>query len=297
MGQEPKWRRFEKLVARVQKELAPTAVVTHDDQIQGYDSNEFRQIDITVKQKVGQYDMLVAIDCKDYAVPVDIKDVEEFIGLIRDIRANKGVMVAANGFTSTANRVGEKAGLDLYRLVDTDAHDWQTYVSIPVICEFRRIQKYQFSIPNSVASFLPSMNPNEIVVYGLDYPQPVTIVDLIQIRWNSGELPHEPGEHRDIPLTRVITGFTKTETFKADVLAHIVVERRLFFGQLPLTQCRGFINEYTGGLLTPGFTTDWLSANEIEREWLQIENINEIAVNPVLRLVALDLFDISEKPK
>lgn len=292
MGQEPKWRRFEKLVARVQKELAPTAVVTHDDKIKGYDSDEFRQIDITVKQKVGQYDMLIAIDCKDYSVPVDIKDIEEFISLIRDIRANKGVMVAANGFTDTAKRVGEKAGLDLYRLIDTDSHDWQTYVSIPVICDFRRIQKYQFSIPGSVASFLPSMDPNEIVVYGLDYPQPVTIVALIQILWNSGKLPHEPGEHRDIPLTRVITSFTTTKTFEADILAHIIVERRLFFGQLPLIQCRGFINEYTGGLLTPGFTTDWLSTREIEKEWLQIESIDEIAVKPILELVALDLFDI-----
>lgn len=296
MRSEPKWRRFEKLVAQIQRELAPNALVTHDDQIKGHDSEELRQIDITVKQKVGQYDILIAIDCKDYQIPVDVKDVEEFIGLIKDIRANKGVMVAANGFSGTAKRVGEKKGLNLYRLVDTDAHDWQTYVSIPMICDFRRIQKYQFSIPSSIASFLPSMNPNEIVVYGLDYTQPVTIADLIQILWNSGKLPHELGEHRDILLTKVITSFTTTETFKADVLAHIVVERRLFFGQLPLTQCSGFIDEYTGGLLTPGFTTDWLSTSEIEREWLQIESIDEIAVKPILNLVALDLFQIKDKP-
>jgi hypothetical protein len=95
----------------------------------------------------------------------------------------------------------------------------------------------------------------------------------------------------------VITAFTTAETFEADVLVHIVVERRLFFGQLPLTQCRGFINEYTGGLLTPGFTTDWLSAAEVERNWRQLDSVDEIAVKPVLELLALDLFDISEKPK
>ncbi|MFC1932361.1 restriction endonuclease [Chloroflexota bacterium] len=89
MGQEPKWRRFEKLVAHVQKELAPNAVVTHNDKIKGYDSDRLRQIDVTVKQKIGQYEMLIAIDCKDYRVPVDVKDTEEFIGLIKDIRANQ----------------------------------------------------------------------------------------------------------------------------------------------------------------------------------------------------------------
>jgi len=297
MASEPKWRRFEKLVAQVQKELAPNAIVTHDDHIKGYDSETLRQIDITVKQKIGQYDILIAIDCKDYQYPLDVKDIEEFLGLVKDIRANKGVMVASNGFTDTAKRIGEKSGLNLYRLVDTQAHDWQTYVTIPVICDFRRIQKYRFVIPNSVASFLPSMDPNEIVVYGLDYARQVTIKDLIQIQWNSGKLPSEPGEHRSIPLTKVITSFTKDEVFEADIFADIVVERRYFFGQLPLIQGRGFINEYTGGLMTPGFTTDWLDAAEVERSWRQLDSIDEIAVNPVLRLVALDLFDISEKPK
>ena len=297
MTTEPKWKRFEKLVAQVQQELAPNALVTHNDQIMGRNSGELRQIDITVKQKVGQYNILIAIDCKDYKRAVNVKDVEQFSGLIKDIGANKGVLVAANGFTNTAKRVGDKAGLNLYRLVDTEAHDWQTYVSIPVLCDFRRIQKYRFIIPNSVASFLPSMDPNEIVVYGLDYAQQVTIKDLIQIQWNSGKLPSEPGEHRSIPLTKVITSFTKDEVFEADIFADIVVERRYFFGQLPLIQGRGFVNEYTGGLLTPGFTTDWLDAAEVERSWRQLDSIDELAVNPVLRLVALDLFDISEKPK
>ena len=75
---EPKWRRFEKLVAKVQRELAPNALVKHDDKIMGHDSGKLRQIDVTVKQKVGQYNMLIAIDCKDYQVPVDVKDVEGF---------------------------------------------------------------------------------------------------------------------------------------------------------------------------------------------------------------------------
>ena len=57
--------------------------------------------------------MLIAIECKDYKVPVNVKDVEQFVGLIKDIGANKGVMVAANGFSGTAKRVGEKKKLGL----------------------------------------------------------------------------------------------------------------------------------------------------------------------------------------
>jgi restriction endonuclease Mrr len=144
MKVELKWRRFEKLVVQVQKELAPDAVVTHDYRIRGCGSGISCQIDITAKQRGGQCDILIAIDCKDYDKPVYANKVEQFIGLVKDIRANKGVMVAANGFTYTAKRTRENAGLNLYRLVDTEAHDLQTYVNIPAVCDFRGVKNYQF---------------------------------------------------------------------------------------------------------------------------------------------------------
>ena len=78
-----KWRRFEELVAQIQCELAPNAIVTHDDKIKGQDSLELRQVDVTVKQKIGQYEMLIAIDCKDFTDPVDVNEVEKSIGLIK----------------------------------------------------------------------------------------------------------------------------------------------------------------------------------------------------------------------
>jgi len=294
---EPKWRRFEKLVARVQEDLAPNAVVTHNNKIKGCDSSELRQIDVTVKQKVGQYDMLIAIDCKDYKRAVNVKDVEQFIGLIKDIRANKGVMVAANGFSSTAKRIGEKAGLDLYRLFDAEAYDWKAYATIPVLCDFRGLQQFQFSIPNSVSMFVPSMDPNEIAVYDHNSPQAVTLTDVLRDQWNLGKLPYEPGEHRNIPLIRVTTGFTRGKVFEAEILTHIRVKRRLFFGQLPLIQGKGFLDEYAGHLLIPGgFTTDWLNAADVERNWRKLESVDEIAVKPVLKLLALDAFSLFKEP-
>ena len=292
MGSEPKWRHFEKLVARVQQGLAPDALVTHNDRIRGHDSGKLRQIDITVKQKVGQFDLLIAIDCKDYKVPVDVKHVEEFIGLIKDIQANKGAMVAPNGFTETAKRVGEKASLDLYRLVDAEAHDWKAYVSIPVLCDFRRMQ-FQFCVPAALAP----TDPREIVLYDSNNERLGTTVSLLLTRWNSGELPSELGEHKQIPVAKVPTRVLHGGQFlEVNIFADIMVTRRLFFGHLPLTQFSGFRDEYTGRILTPGFTTDWLNAAEVERNWRQLERVDEIAVKPILELVALDLAIIPQTP-
>ena len=87
-AQEAKWKRFEMLVYEIQKSFSgTTATVTHKDYIVGLDSKVEREIDISIKQQVAQFPILVVIDCKDYAEPVDVKSVEEFAGLAEDVRA------------------------------------------------------------------------------------------------------------------------------------------------------------------------------------------------------------------
>jgi hypothetical protein len=86
---EAKWKRFEKLVYEIQKSFSgTTAIVTHKDYIVGADSKVEREIDISIKQQVAQFPIIVVIDCKDYAEPVDVKSVEEFAGLAEDAEAS-----------------------------------------------------------------------------------------------------------------------------------------------------------------------------------------------------------------
>jgi hypothetical protein len=79
----------------------------------------------------------IIIDCKDYNRPVDVKGVEEFDGLLRDVGAQKGVLVCPKGFTETAKARAAGLQIDLYSPVDTDAHKWQASVTIPALCDFR----------------------------------------------------------------------------------------------------------------------------------------------------------------
>lgn len=294
MSTEPKWRRFEKLVAQVQEKLAPNALVTHNDRIKGHQSGRLRQIDISVKGKVGQYEMLIVMDCKDYKVPVDVKDAESFIGLVNDVRAHKGVMVAANGFTETAKQLGEQAGLNLYRLIDTEAHDWQTYVSMPVVCDFRGIKSYQFILNTPLAHVISQKEPRgteQINVYDVDYQRLGNVLELLKARWNSNKLPSEVGEHRNLLLTTKSAKILhENKYFDVTVTANIIVERKLFFGELPLVDVKGLRDEYTGRLLTPGFTTGWLNLSDVERNWRRLHSGDEIAITPFFTLEALDIY-------
>jgi hypothetical protein len=50
----PNWRAFENLVGRIQRELAPSAVVAENERIIGR-SGVARRIDVTVRQTVSAY--------------------------------------------------------------------------------------------------------------------------------------------------------------------------------------------------------------------------------------------------
>lgn len=106
-----KSERFEKLVARIQAGLSPAAQVKHNERIKGRKSGSLRQVDVTVRQQVGQFPLLIAIECKDLSRPADVKHVEAFGGLLDDIGAHKGSMVSARGFSATAKKRAAEAGI------------------------------------------------------------------------------------------------------------------------------------------------------------------------------------------
>lgn len=133
----PDWKALETLVAMIQKQLSPGASVQHNIMLDGIDSETKRQIDVLVEQNIGQYTMRIVIDCKDYAKPIDLKGVEEFHGLVQDVRVHKGALVCPSGFTKAALRRARKLQIDLYRPVSTGNHKWQATVTAPVLCDFR----------------------------------------------------------------------------------------------------------------------------------------------------------------
>lgn len=113
---------LEMLVAKIQKQLAPTATVTHNAKMKGRHTGVMRQIDVLVEQNVGQYQMRIVLDAKDYKTPVDVKGVEEFHGVVDDVGAQKGVLVCPAGFSDAAKARAKGFQIDLYSPVDIDPH-------------------------------------------------------------------------------------------------------------------------------------------------------------------------------
>ena len=294
---EPDWKQFEVLVASVQRELAPGSEVRHNEKIVGRRSKVPRQIDIAIHGKVGQYEMLIVIDCKDHATPLDVKGVEDFMGLVEDVGAQQGAMVAAKGYTEAAMNRAKDAGINLYRLVDTDAHKWRARVTMPMLCDFRAAK---FALRLSMSGphpFRLGGHPVELEVFDLEGNTLGIAGEILTAKWNGGDLPSAVGEHQDVDfLGQPIQADNGYGTLvPVSLTASLLVERRLYFGRVDIPKIRGFADVHDGGVITRGFTLAALDPQTIEKEWQRIEREEDAPAKPGIYIQALDCYGDSDE--
>ena len=267
-------KELEQLVAAIQQQLAPTAVVEHDVKLMGKITEVQRQIDVLVRQPIGQYEMRIALECKDHAKPVDVKGVEEFHGLLDDVGVEKGAMVCPAGFSSTAKKRAKMLGIDLYKPVDTEPHKWTAKVKIPVICDF-----LSAGISFGIRCSAPYPFKMQRDFWGSEVFDPAgnslgTIFDRAIGRWNNGEFPTEPGDVEDLPIFDGETHVDNGYGLRVPVTLYVGlrITSQLYFGFLPLAKVRGLRDEHTGGLITNAFTTGHISPEQVTSGWKKIDS-------------------------
>lgn len=287
---EKKWEKFEQLVEKIQKDLAGTATVTRNDKIEGKNSGTKRQIDVSVRQKVGQFELLVAIECKDLARPVDVTDVESFTTKIRDIEAHQGAMVSASGFTEAAKASAKSANIKLYRAVDTDNHDWKVEIGIPVVFGFAYIASTQLTIA-ATGGFGLAGDLLETDFYDSKGQKIGTTRQLIHKLWNQEKIPQTPGVHDGIVVNPEGTGILFNGEFcVCTFTASLTVKMPYHFGYLPLKQISGFKDEIGGGIVTNKITTADLEPAALAKTWQEIDSPTDAPVPPFFVLEGTDYY-------
>jgi len=202
----PKWKRFEDIAAQIQHGLSPSASVIKNDRIMGRNSGVAREIDIAIRKTVGQYKLLIVIDCKDYKRPVDVKDVEEFMGLAEDVAANKAAMIGAMGFTGAAKTRAKKAGIDLHRIVDTDPHEWQMYVTMPALVDYRELSTFNLTLSSTSTGFsLACQDSRFMPIYTANGDLIGIVSSILSALWSNGAISIEQGRHGGIALAKAPT--------------------------------------------------------------------------------------------
>lgn len=269
---------LEILVAKIQRHLAPNAEVIHDAKLVGRNSGVKRQIDVLVKDTIGQYELIIAIECKDYSRPASVQTVEAFQGTLSDINAHKGVLVCPSGFTKAALRTAEKFGIETYSPIDTDPNKWQVEsLSIPAICDFRGCAVSLGIHSSHVGPFKLPANLAELEVYSRLGIRLGNYLDLALRNWSQSKYPTDVGEHLQIPLSgdgHFMTDNGYGDLVNVELKVGLKVDSTLYKGHLQLTNLKGFHDRQKDVLITNAFEF-LLDPSEVENNWEAISGINE----------------------
>jgi hypothetical protein len=121
----PEWRQFEKLVARIEHALAPSgAVVASPDRIPDKVTGELREVDASIRYKVGTCPVLITIECRDRTSVEDVRWIEQLAEKQRSIGASTTVAVSRSGFTEPALKKATALGIQVRVLTDATADEF-----------------------------------------------------------------------------------------------------------------------------------------------------------------------------
>jgi hypothetical protein len=129
------WKEFEAIVARLQRTFNKAGTVTCDEKIRGKISGRPRQIDICIRTTIGTENVLIIVECRKLNRKVDVRAVEAFAGVMKDVGAQMGIMVSTAGFSKAAYRRAAGENVSLYRYKDTLKEAWPSGLETNVLLE------------------------------------------------------------------------------------------------------------------------------------------------------------------
>src|SRR6266545_6783308 len=113
MMEEPEWKIFERRVHAELATLYPDADIQYDATLPGVLSGAERQIDVLIEERFPDGIVRTIVDSKHRGRPLDVKEVESFIGMLRDTEVNRGVLVSSSGYTDAALTRAYRDDVDL----------------------------------------------------------------------------------------------------------------------------------------------------------------------------------------
>lgn len=258
-------KQYEALTAEILRKFNTHAQVSADERVRGR-SGRLRQIDVAVRSTIVGQPIFLAFECKHYRRPVALKQVEELIGKIEDVRAQIGVLVSDSGFDAGAiARAREHGRIQLCQLLDSTQGWLKTKLAVELVVSFTAVNEpYQISFHRIKVG---AEGASDILPIDLSFTQDRSFLEdqLIRAgvlavedfhRWLAqqlGDLPdgeHQHTVHVSYPnedgVRWTFTFNRSTETFsKEDVFLAATGLYDTLKGDLTVGSASGFILEET----------------------------------------------------
>jgi len=113
------WRDFEKLIARIEKAIAPSgAEVRSPDHIVDNVTGQLREVDASIRYRVGTCPRLIRIESRDRKDIKDVRWIEQLAEKKRSIAAAMTVAVSSSGFSEPAIKKAAALGIQIRTLTE-----------------------------------------------------------------------------------------------------------------------------------------------------------------------------------
>jgi hypothetical protein len=201
-------RQFEKLVARIEGALVPDgAVVKSPDRLLDLFTGELREVDVSIRSKVGSVEVLITVECRDRAKTEDVTWIEQLATKQKHIGATHTIAVSSTGFSEpavTAARIHGISTRTIEEVTDAEIRAWAEKLEVEEIeteCELGRMWLTYFeNVPGSVELDAPSVQ--SWTERGWDAPifvetatgNSVSLAELIARPRKSQRLSREPAD-------------------------------------------------------------------------------------------------------
>jgi len=288
---------YEKLIHKIYTELEPNADVRFNDKILGRSGIE-RQIDVSIRTKIAGHDILIIIQAKDHSTPIDIKVLGEFVFVVNDIGASKGILICSSGFSRSLIKAAKEYKIDLFTAHDASNIRWQTVIKLPVIretyackVEFRWAMKFTSIIPG-YKSNLPKSFFDSIWFFEFNTidGNKISMQNAFLMNWDNDPIYREPGRHKMILFD---TAFFKHEAADFEITnAYIdyTLQRKYHFKFVSPDEYRGIREFETGEFRASHININAQKISKDFGDWEFTEDISKIAAKALhYKLEMLDL--------
>lgn len=117
-------RKFEKLILLLESiDLDNTAVITSPDYLIDKDSGVKREVDISIRYKIGTISLLIILECRDRTSVQGSPWVEEVSSKMKSVNADKAIMISSSGFSEPAHKKAKHNCIELRTYSQIDKND------------------------------------------------------------------------------------------------------------------------------------------------------------------------------
>jgi hypothetical protein len=251
-----------------------------NDKIASHSSERLHTVELSIRYSILDYTILILVDWASGNDEIQRRHVNSLIEKMADTRANKGVLLSAEGGDSKIKMWAEKHSIDLYPFAEISHIDWSAGLTIPLLYDLRQPDlKIQFSGDVDEGFQFPENGLG--VRLPLEEGGEITLFSLFQMMWNGGSIPSEPGRY-DYPIPVYSKIFIENEGKTCaieQIIFNVEVFSMKYFGYADLNTCRkiaGILENHNGKKNLGEMLVD---VNTIKSEWEYIPDDKNISEN------------------